>query len=187
MKKIPILYINKELSKKLNEISILMHLLSNKNGLYQMGATKKEILQGLNIKGRNKSVYFHNLITNLSNYLEPLGLQIKYNPIDSHWFLSFDPEISDVISANPFEGKPRLAATLFCALVCCLQNSGEGKIPEIEKLRKKKNVVEDLRELEKRGYLEINTDLGQVLLTPLIGYQLDFEKLFIKLALKLNK
>ena len=28
------------------------------------------------------------------------------------------------------------------------------------------------------GYLEINTELGRVFLTPLIGYQLDFEKLF---------
>ena len=186
MKKIPIHYIYKELSKKLNEISILMHLLSNKNGLYQMGATKKEILQGLNIKGRNKSVYFHNLITNLSNYLEPLGLQIKYNPIDSHWFLSFDSEISDNISANPFEGKPRLAATLFSVLVCCLQNSGIGKIQDIKKLRNKKNVIEDLKELEKFGYIEMLKDSSQIQLTPLIGYQLNMEQLFIKMALKLK-
>lgn len=171
----------------MNEISVLMHLLSNKNNKHQIGATKKEILRTLNIKNRNKTVYFQNLITNLSKYIEPLGLQIRYNPIDSQWFISYDPEVSDLISANPFEGKPRLAATLFCTLTCCLQNYGEGKIHEIEKLRKKKQVIEDLKELEKRGYLQINLQLGQVRLTPLIGYQLDFEKLFIKLALKLKE
>ncbi len=36
------------------------------------------------------------------------------------------------------------------------------------------------------GYLELNKNLGEVRLSPLIGYQLDLEKLFIKLALKLK-
>ncbi len=173
--------------KKVNEISILMHVLSSKNNRFQMGATKSEVLKELNITNRNKTVYFQNLISNLSNYIEPLGLQIRFNPIDSHWFISYEPDISNLISANPFEGKPKLAATLFCTLVCCLQNSGVGKILDIKKLRKKKNVIDDLKELEKKGYLEINTELGLVYLTPLIGYQLDFEKLFIKLSLKLKK
>ena len=152
-----------------------------------MGATKKEILKKLNVKNRNKTVYFQSLIINLSNYIEPLGLQIKYNPIDSHWFISYEPEISELISANPFEGKPKLAATLFCTLICCLQNSGEAKISEIEKLRKKKHVIEDLKELGKKGYLEINSELNIVHLTPLIGYQLDFEKLFIRLYQKIKE
>lgn len=152
-----------------------------------MGATKKEILQALNIKNRNKTVYFQHLITNLSNYIEPLGLQIRYNSIDSHWFISYDYEISDAISANPFEGKPKLAASLFCTLVSCLQNSGIGKIAEIKKLRNKKNAIEDLKELEKMGYIVIDNDSNQVQLTSLIGYQLDLEKLFVKLALKLKE
>jgi len=173
--------------KKLNEISILMHMLSNKNNLYQIGATKREILHTLNVKNKNKSGYFQNLITNLSKYIEPLGLQIRYNPINSHWFITYDSEVSDLISANPFDNKPRLAATLFCVLVCCLKNpDGFSKITEIQNIRKKKGILEDLKELQQKGYLEINKDLNQVKLTPLIGYQLDLEKLFIKLALKLK-
>jgi len=101
----------------MNEISILMHMLSNKNNLYQIGASKREILHTLNVKNKNKSVYFQNLVTNLSKYIEPLGLQIRYNPINSYWFITYDSEISDLISANPFDNKPRLAATLFCTLV----------------------------------------------------------------------
>ena len=171
----------------MNEISILMHMLSTKNNLYIIGATKSEILHTLNVKNKNKSGYFQHLITNLSTYIEPLGLQIRYNPINSHWFLSYDSEVSDLISANPFEDKPRLAATLFCAIVCCLKNpDGISKIAEIQTIRKKKGVIEDLRELEKKGYLQIDKRLNHVNLTPLIGYQLDLEKLFIKLALKIK-
>jgi len=171
----------------MNEISILMHMLSNKNNLYQIGATKREILRILNVKSKNKSGYFQNLITNLSKYIEPLGLQIRYNPINSHWFLSYDSEVSDLISANPFDNKPRLAATLFCTLVACLKNpEGISSISEIEKIRKKMNVLDDLRDLEQKGYLEIDKVLNSIKLTPLIGYQLDLEKLFVKLALKLK-
>ena len=171
----------------MNEISILMHILSSKNNRFQLGATKSEVLKELNITNKNKTVYFQNIISNLSNYLEPLGLQIKFNPIDSHWFISYESDISNLVSANPFEGKPKLAATLFCTLISCLQNSGEGKIYDIKQLRKKKHVIQDLKDLEKSGYLEINSELGLVYLTPLIGYQLDFEKLFITLSLKLKE
>ena len=171
----------------MNEITILMQLLSNKLNLFEMGATKEEILHSLNIKDKNQAIYFQDLITNLSNYIEPLGLQIRFNPLNSRWFINFDSDVSDFISANPFEGKPRLAATLFYTLVCCLKNLGVGKIHEIQKLRKKKGIIEDLNELRKMGYLELNKNLGEVRLSPLIGYQLDLEKLFIKLALKLKK
>ena len=172
----------------MNEMSILMHLLSNKGEYNQIGATKKEILQALSISpsNKNESIYFERLITFLSRYLEPLGLQIKFNPIDDNWFISYENEISDMISANPFDGKPRLAASLFCTLVCCLKNSGIGKIHEIQELRKKKHLLEDLKELEGSGYIEIDDGMMQVRLTPLIGYQLDLEKLFINLALKLK-
>jgi hypothetical protein len=162
-----------------------MHILSSKNNSHQIGATKSEILRTLNVNNRNKSGYFQNLITNLSRYIEPLGLQIRYNPINSHWFISYDSEISDIISANPFDNKPRLAATLFCTLVVCLNNpEGISLIPEIEKIRKKKHVLKDLKDLEQKGYLKIDKDRNEVKFTPLIGYLLDLEKLFVKLALK---
>jgi len=92
-----------------NEISILMHMLSNKNNVYQIGATKGEILHILNVKNKNKSGYFQNLITNLSNYIEPLGLQIRYNPINSHWFITYESEVSDLVSRagnSPGGGNP---------------------------------------------------------------------------------
>jgi len=169
----------------MNEISILIHLLSRRKSLYQIGATKKEIISYLNLKGKNKSILFLDLITNLSKYIEPLGIQVKFNPLDSHWFISFESRISDLTFANPFEGEPRLAGTLLCILICCLQHSGSTTIQEVKKLRKKKGILDDLKELSKRGYIFLENNKLQ--LTPLIGYQLDIHKLFTKLALKLKE
>lgn len=172
--------------KRMNEISMLMHLLSRRKDKYRVGATKKEILHALYLKNRNKSVLFYQLITKLSRYIEPLGLQIEYNSLDSHWFISYDSDLLDFTSSNPFEGKPKLAATLFCVLICCMKNFGKCMIHEIKELRKKKKVTEDLKELEDMNYITINKDLNQIALTPLIGYHLDIEKLFRHLALKLK-
>ncbi|MFX1376704.1 MAG: hypothetical protein ACFFA0_12920 [Promethearchaeota archaeon] len=170
----------------MNEFTILMHLLSNKVKTYQIGASKEQILEALNLNGKNESIYFEQLITQLSNYIEPLGLQIRFNSLSSNWYLAFETEASDYISANPFSDKPRLAATLFYTLICCLERLGIAKIQSIKELRKKKHVIEDLKELEKMGYLELEEHLGTVKLTPLIGYQLDLNNLIIKLALKLK-
>ena len=170
----------------MNELTVLMNLLSKKTNLYQIGATKKEILNALNVKDKNKLIYFQNLISNLSNYLEPLGLQVKFNPLNSHWYLSFDSNTSEIISANLFDGKPRLAATLFFILVFCFKNSGIAKIQKIQELRKKKGILEDLKELEKMGLIIIEKKSKKIQLTSLIGYLLDLEKLFMKTALKLK-
>jgi len=175
-----------EVYEKMNEISILMHLLSRKKNLYQIGATKKEILDVLNVKNKNKSIYFQNLITGLSNYLEPLGLQVKFNSLNAHWFINYENDVIELVSTNPFEGKPSLAATLLCTLTCCLKNSGTSSIQEIRKLRSKKDIMDDIKTLEKDGYLAIDKTTNQVQLTPLIGYKLDLHKLLVKLSLKLN-
>ncbi|MFX1358506.1 MAG: hypothetical protein ACFFA8_14655 [Promethearchaeota archaeon] len=169
----------------MNEISILMHLLSRKKSQYQIGATREEIISYLNLKGKNKNILFLDLITNLSKYVEPLGIQVKYNSLNSHWFISFDSGISELTFTSPFEGAPRLAGTLLCILICCLQHSGNTTVQEVKKLRKKKGILEDLKELSKRGYILLEND--KIVLTPLIAYQLDMHKLFIKLALKLKE
>lgn len=171
----------------MNELTVLMHLLSKKTSKSQIGATKGEILNALNIKDRNKTIYFQNIINNLSSYLEPLGLQVRFNPLNSYWYISFEPETTEIISANPFEGNPRLAATLYCTLICCFNSSGETTIQKIKELRKKKGVIDDLKDLKKMGFITIERNLSKVSLTPLIGYILDLEKLFLKIALKLKR
>ncbi len=171
----------------MNELTILMHLLSKKSTKTQIGATQEEILKTLNIKNRNKTIYFQNLIKNLATYLEPLGLQVRFNPLNSYWYISFDSDTTEILSANPFDGNPRLAATLYCTLVSCFNSSGETTIQKIKEIRKKEGVLEDIKELEKRGFVSYEKYLNKIRLTPLIGYLLDLEKLFLKIALKLKK
>jgi len=162
-------------------------MLSSKKSIQQIGATKKEILKSLNVKNKNKSVYFQDLLTGLSKYLEPLGLQINFNSLNSHWFIKYDSEITELISANPFEGRPSLSATLLCVLTSCLKNSGFTSIQEIKTLRNIKDIKDDIKILEKEGFLELDKKTTNIRLTPLIGYKLDMQKLFVKLALKLKE
>lgn len=171
----------------MNELTILMHFLSNKTNKFQIGATQEEILKSLNVNDKNKTIHFQNLINNLANYLKPLGLQVRFNPLNSYWYIVFEPETTEIISANPFEGNPRLAATLFCTLINCFNSSGETTIQKIKEVRKKKGVIEDLKELEKLGFVTYEKNFNKISLTPLIGYLLDLEKLFLKIALKLKK
>ncbi len=170
----------------MNEISLLMYLLSKKDQLDEMGSTKEEILEKLQISGREKGFIFKKLLIELSRYISPLGLEIQYNPISTHWFLTFKSSMSDLILANPFQDKPRLAATLFCAIILCLKSNGIAKIEEIKRLRNKKDIRDDLRDLEKLGFIKFLKNHNEINLTPLIGYQLNLEKLFMKLSLKLN-
>ena len=151
-----------------------------------IGASKKELIENLGIKGKNSSVYLQKLIIELSNYLEPIGLQVRYNPLNSYWFITFESEISEVLLANPFERRPSLAATLFCVILYCLKSSGSAEIADIQKIRGKKSIIEDIKELEGLGYLEIISKSNQVRLTPLIGYKLDIPKLLLQTALKIK-
>ncbi|MBD3214623.1 MAG: hypothetical protein GF311_18575 [Candidatus Lokiarchaeota archaeon] len=171
----------------MNEFSILMNLLSNKVSKNQIGATKQELMDALNLKNDKDTFYFQELLSQLSNYVQPLGLYIRFNPVDHHWFISHDFKTSNLLSANPFQDKPKLAATLFCVLVSCLKNSGSAKVKNIKKLRKKKGVLRDLKQLEEEGYISLDDEENEVILTPLIGYQLDIQKLFVKLSLKLKE
>lgn len=171
----------------MNEISILMHLLSRREDLTHIGATEEQALEALNITYKNKSLYFQNLITELSKLIEPLGIQIRFNPINSYWFITFESEVSDIINSNSFGIQPSLAATLFCILACCLKNSGSTTIQEIHEIRKKKTFGEDIKKLVKIGYIIFDKKKNHISLTPLIGYQLDLDKLFLKLSLRLKE
>lgn len=167
-------------------MSILIHLLTRKKELSTIGATEREIIDSLNYKGKNENIFLQDMLQNVSKAIEPLGLVLRYNPLNSHWFISHETEISELIEANPFSNKPKLAATLFCVLACCLKSSGTGKIHEINKLRNKKSITDDLKDLAEMGFIFLDMDEQQVSLTPLIGYQLDLNKLFTNLALKVK-
>jgi hypothetical protein len=170
----------------MNEISILMYLLSQRGSHHEFGATREEIIDRLNPGKKAENFVFNNVMTKLSNYIDPLGFQINYNPLNSHWYLSIKNEITEFFGANPFNEHPSLAATLFCTLTCCLKNRGKTSIQEIKKIRKKKNLISDLKALETKGYISINSKNRSVELTPLIGYQIDIERLYNNIVLMMK-
>ena len=170
----------------MNEISLLMYLLSRRGSHHEFGATKGEIIEILNPGKKVENFIFNNLIAKLSDYVEPLGFRINYNPLNSHWYLSIKSEIVELFGANPFKEHPSLAASLFCTLACCLKNKGKTSIQEVRNLRKKKNLVNDLKVLETNGYISIDSTTNNIQLTPLIGYQIDIEKLFNNIALMMK-
>ncbi|MFO8019970.1 MAG: hypothetical protein R6U96_15200 [Promethearchaeia archaeon] len=176
---------------KINQLSILMHLLSKEyKDSNKIGVTKKEALEYLNVPSRNSDLFFQELLTHLAKYIQPIGLQIRFNPINEHWYLSYDDNISDLIQANPFSDKPRLPATLFCILTVAMRHTGEIRAKNVKELRKKKGIHRDLRDLEDLGYISLEKDnngMELIKLTPLIGYQLDLEKLSLNLALHTKK
>ncbi|MEJ2295638.1 MAG: hypothetical protein P8Y23_12850, partial [Candidatus Lokiarchaeota archaeon] len=88
--------------------------------------------------------------------------------------------------ANPFEDKPRLAASLFIVIISCFSNFGKTTISEITKLRKKKSILTDLQELEQIGYILVDKNTAEISLTPLIGYELDINQLLTNVALKIR-
>lgn len=171
---------------QMNEISVLMYLLSKRSSQHNLGATREEIMEMLNPGKNVEDFVFNKLISKLSNYIEPLGLRINYNPINSHWYLSVKNEISELFKANPFIEHPSLAATLFIILTCSLRNRGTTTIQEARELRKKKNLMKDLKDLEKQGYISIDSLTNRINLTPLIGYQIDMEKLYRNILLRMK-
>ena len=172
----------------MNEIAILMHLLSRRKNNDEIGSTEKELFKFLNLTGKYKELYLNELLLNLANYIEPLGLELKYNFLNKHWFITFNPLISNIIKSTPFASKPSLAATLFSIIALCFKNSGKCNLTELSKLRKKKVLTNDIKELEKLGYISfLNKEKTELLLTPRIAYELDLNDLLLKISLKLKK
>lgn len=171
----------------MNELSIVMHLLSRRVNKYQIGATEEEICKILDIMGKYQTSLFNQILVHLSHYIEILGLNICYNPIDNHWYIAHESGISDIVKANPFEDKPRLAASLFIVIISCFSNFGRTTISEITKLRKKKSLLTDLQELEQIGYILVDKNTAEISLTPLIGYELDINRLLTNVALKIRE
>lgn len=171
----------------MNELSIVMHLLSRRVNKYQIGANEEEICKVLGASGKYQTILFNQILVQLSHYIEILGLIIRYNPIDNHWYIVHESGITDIIKANPFEDKPRLAASLFTVIISCFSNFGRTTISEITKLRKKKSLLTDLQELEQIGYILVDKNTAEITLTPLLGYELDINQLLTNVALKIRE
>lgn len=159
----------------MNEFAAIMILLTRSHEGVR-GASSEEILKALHWPEKLGRAEMQKKLSEFDSYLHPLGLQVRVNPLNDFWFVSFRQDISEFVAQNPFGGKPRLPATLLATIICMIQFGNQVPISAIREIRKKETVLEDLKQLENLGYIELNGD--NVTLTPLIGYQLDLINLF---------
>ncbi len=140
------------------------------------GAPAEEILKVLHWPEKLGRAELQKKLTEFDTYLQPLGLEVRVNPLNDFWFVAFRQEASEFAAQNPFGGKPRLPATLLSTIICMVKYGNQVPISAVREMRKKESVMEDLKQLENLGYVAITGD--KVTLTPLIGYQVDLINLF---------
>lgn len=162
-------------SRIMNEFSALMYLLT-REGDSERGASEDELLKVLHLPERIGKAELQKKLMNFDSYVQTLGLRVRNNLLDGHWFVTFSDEVTNLTAINPFANNPRLAATLLATIICAFKFGNQIPSDAIQEVRQKKSVQRDLNDLEKLYYLEIAGDI--VSLTPLIGYQLDLFSLF---------
>jgi hypothetical protein len=158
-----------------NEFTALMILLTRSHETTR-GAPAAEILKALHWPEKLGRGELQKKLTEFDTYLQPLGLQVRLNPLNDFWFVAFRQDISEFAAQNPFGGRPRLPATLLATIICMIKYGNRVPISAVREIRKKETVLEDLKQLEDLGFVAITGD--NLTLTPLIGYQLDLISLF---------
>ncbi len=169
----------------MNEYSILFHLLTQKDTddfleeeYSVLGSTEENICAELKFTGKTKRIRLFKLLEEFTKNIRPFGIQIQKNPFNQRWYASQTTEIQELFQANPFAGKHRLSATLCVLLALALTQAKEPTIKQIKELRSKKNVRDDLDELEAMNFVKIKKN--RVFLHPKLGYYLDIDQ-FIKM------
>lgn len=163
----------------MNEYSILFHLLSRQKSdsssptTLIVGASGDEIKENLGMGGKYSHHRFLSLLEQFSQNIQPFGLILRQNPFNHLWYLTQKQDVQNFFHTNPFQNKPRLAATFATILSLCLINSGSTDLSTIQKMRKKKDIQTDIDELV--HLLLINQSGNQIKLHENVGYYMDVE------------
>ena len=110
----------------MNEYSILYHLLTRKmqkssnSKEFDLGITEENLNEALNMPKKDNFQTLRRTLQEFSRAIQPFGLLLRKNPFNNHWFISQTSEISELFSTNPFNSKPRLAATLTVIIGLCI-------------------------------------------------------------------
>ena len=135
----------------MNEYAILMKLLTRSGD--PIGAGVDDMLDAL---GLPEDLGREVRLSELHSRLEPVGLTIKHNPVSSVFYV-------DTLHQSKMEQggsmlPDRLAATLLIVITLAYQEGGWVSFDRVREFRKKslRGVMEDLRELQNQGYIEID-------------------------------
>ncbi|MBD3353109.1 MAG: hypothetical protein GF364_16630 [Candidatus Lokiarchaeota archaeon] len=156
----------------MNEAELMIYLLTRKNGNSIIGATEKELLNGLVLTDRNARYKLIQLLQELNTNLAILGLNVKYNSANGRWFIAFRDNVADIIEKKTFAMlSSTLAATLFTILLLSISTGGPVQKSEILEMRNRKRIDDHLRELRDLGYIIVKK--STVSLTPKIFYYIN--------------
>jgi len=160
----------------MNEYAILMKLLTRSGN--PIGAGVDDMLDALSLpEDLGREILFRRL-GELHTRLEPVGLTIKHNPVSGVFYVdtSFQPKMKQEDSMLP----DRLAATLLIVITLAYQEGGWVSFDRVQEFRKKslRGVMEDLRELQNQGYVEIDSVSKRVRLGLRVPFEIDYEAFF---------
>jgi hypothetical protein len=164
----------------MNQFSILLHLLTRSKASTQdpsfliRGETMDNICSTLGFTSKTRHIEFFELLQKFSRYIQPLGLQMKQNLFNRHWFLIQESSIQNWLHANPFADKKSLGATMAVIISLSLLHGQEIDFQLINQYRKKKSLDDDLTKLHELRFIIRNKN--KVKLHPNLGYYLDFNK-----------
>jgi hypothetical protein len=159
----------------MNEYAILMKLLTRSGD--PIGAGVDDMLDALGLpEDIGREILFRRL-GELHSRLEPVGLTIKHNPVSSVFYV-------DTIHQSKMKQDSmlpdRLAATLLIVITRAYQEGGWVSYDRVREFRKKslRGVMEDLRELQNQGYIELDPADKRVRLGLRVPFEIDYEAFF---------
>ncbi len=160
----------------MNEYAILMKLLTRSGD--PIGAGVDDMLDALGLpEDIGREILFRRL-GELHNRLEPVGLTIKHNPVSGVFYVdtSFQTKMKQEESPLP----DKLAATLLIVITLAYPEGGWVSYERIREFRKKsmRGVMEDLRDLQTRGYVELDKITKRVRLGLRVPFEIDYEVFF---------
>jgi len=160
----------------MNEYAILMKLLTRSGD--PIGAGVDDMLDALGLpEDLGRELLFRRL-GELHIRLEPVGLTIKHNPVSGVFYV--DTSIQSKVAQEESMLPDRLAATLLIVITLAYQEGGWVSYDRVREFRKKslRGVMEDLRELQKQGYIEIDHAGKKVRLGLRVPFEIDYEAFF---------
>ena len=160
----------------MNEAELLIYLLTRIQDNITIGTNEHVLLKILALTDKNAKSKLLNLLQELNTNLSVLGLVVKFNPANEHWFIGFKDEIPKISNKILDTGlSSSSAATLLSILILSISDGTPITYNEVRKFRKKKAIKDDILKLESKGF--IKTSKGNLVLTPKIFYHIDLEKI----------
>ena len=164
----------------MNEYTILVKLLTRAGN--PIGASVDDMLDALGLpEDVGRHILFQKL-SGLHEKLRPLGLYVKHNPIAGVFYIDTSNQVDLTQDSGALSDK--LAATLLIVITLAYQEGGWVGIERVREFRRKaiRGVMEDLRDLQDQGYVELSQDKKQVRLGNRVPFEIDYESFFKELA-----